>query len=87
MKLITYEIRMSHVKGPDHDWWASGDSRVRESHLEATLERMEASGRYRNISVKDDPHEGHPPDRIETSASGLAQRCTVRGCSWSWEYD
>lgn len=25
--------------------------------------------------------------RVETSTSGLSQRCTVPGCGWSWDYD
>jgi len=86
VKLITYEFRMEHIHGPKFDWWVVTDKRVSEAKVEAEVARMEASDHYRNILVDDDPHDNHH-GTIETSASGLAQRCTVPGCTWSWDYD
>lgn len=87
MKLVTFEFRMGHIKGPEHDWWVTSDARVPEDALERTLARMESSDRYRNIQVQDDPHDGHSADDIESSTSGMSSRCTVPGCTWSWDYD
>lgn len=87
MKLITFEIRMSHVNGPAHDWWQIGHERVSEANATYEAARLMANTRYRNVQVTDDPHDHHPPEAIVTSTSGLAQYCGVDGCTWSWDYD
>lgn len=88
MKLVTYEIRMHHIKGPEHDWWASGDQRVRsEKDASDLVTALLANERYRNVRCEDDPHEHHTFADIQTSLAGLSSWCTVEGCTWSWDYD
>ena len=83
MRLIHYEIRMSHVNGPNHDWWAAGDTRVTAEQEPAEVRRMVQSDSYRNVWVEDDPHDDHPTDAIQSSMAGLSSWCTVEGCTWS----
>ena len=87
MNLITYEIRMAHVKGPAYDWWQKSDSRVPDSRLYAELQRMRSSDHYRNIEVGPDPHDSHPASAIDYGITGMYVDCTVPGCTWSKDYD
>lgn len=87
MRLIHYEIRLAHVNGPDHDWWAEGDTRVTAEQESRKVARMTRSPEFRNVWVEDDPHDDHPADAIQGSLAGLSAWCTVPGCTWSWDYD
>lgn len=87
MKLITYEIRMSHIDGPDLDWWARGDKRIAPERAGEEALRMQLSDKYRNVAVQDDPHDQHTFADIQRSLAGLSEWCTVEGCTWSWDYD
>jgi hypothetical protein len=86
MRLIHFELRMSHIDGPDHDWWTDADTRVRPEQEAEEVARMLAKPEsYRNVWVEDDPHDQHR-NTVQTSTSGLSQWCRVPGCTWSWEY-
>jgi hypothetical protein len=85
MKLITFEFLMKYVDRPD--WWQKGDVRVQPEEVDGEFDRMVLSERYRNIEIKDDPHDQHTAKDIETSTSGMGKRCKVPGCTWTWDYD
>lgn len=85
MNLITYELYMPRIDGTH--WWAKGDERVTDDKLEAELEYMHASDRYRNIEVGPDPHDDHPASAIDSGMTGMYVNCTVPGCTWSKDYD
>lgn len=86
MRLITYEVRLSHVEGPEHDWWAPGDTRVSDDQVEAELDRILASDRYRYVAVQDDPHDLHTESDIQRTSAGLHAWCKVEGCTWFRDY-
>ena len=85
--LVTFELRMRHVSGPDFDWWQGSDKRVPASRVDEVVANMMENDRYRCIAVQPDPHEGHSDADIARSTSGLASWCTVPGCTWHWDYD
>lgn len=86
MRLIHFELRMSHIDGPEHDWWTPGDERVTAEQESREVTRMVRSDRYRNVWVEDDPHDDHH-GTVKRSLSGLDAHCTVPDCTWFWSYD